>query len=142
MDGRHVMIAPWWSAASIPLKSRQLCNSNVCRWDIKKKKHFKEAKQIFELEINGLHSDFAAMTITLWVGECLPLGGGCGASSPVVNIVPVQCAVTSGFLPLGQASRVFKARGIKHGESERLLDAGLQDRDKCGGGKLSGSRIK
>lgn len=39
-------------------------------------------------------------------------------------------------------SRVLKACGIKHGESERLLDTGLQDRDKCGGGKLPGSQIK
>lgn len=83
------------------------------------------------------------------MGECPSLGGGCAASSPVVNIVPVLRAATSGLLPLGQPSgaaarrsRVFKACGIKHGESERLLDAELQDRDKCGGGKLPGSQIK
>lgn len=73
MDGRSVTIAPWWSAANIPLKSKQLCNANACGWHAKNKRS-KEAKQIFEWETKGLHSDPAAMTENS-VGGGVPLAG-------------------------------------------------------------------
>lgn len=109
----------------------------------------------WKLETNGLHLDFAGMTQLCGWGNASRWEGPTQRPPPVVNIVPVPCAATSGFLPLGQPRllclhagkaparrpRVFRACGIKHGESERLLDAGLQDRDKCGGGKLSVSQV-